>query len=228
MNHGHAPHGRRYGVAVGGATIAAAGLVVMLVFARSASAAHWTGLLLLIAGAAVFAVGVLRLTLDMAERRLAAASAERAPTPPGTAIRSPVGPQRSVPAGLRPPRVVAAVVTSPLGVLAVRRADGRPPWAFPGGMIEPGESPADAAVREVREETGCTVRPGRIIGDRLHPATGQAITYVAAVPEQGTDVSAVHPGEVIEARWLTVDEAVSLMPDMYQPVLAWLEACADG
>jgi hypothetical protein len=34
----------------------------------------------------------------------------------------------------------------------------------------------------------------------------------------------MRPGEVTEARWLTVDEAVSLMPDIYQPVLAWLEA----
>jgi 8-oxo-dGTP pyrophosphatase MutT (NUDIX family) len=226
MNHGHPPRGPRYGLAVSGVAIAAVGVVVMLVFGRFAAAAHWTGLLLLIAGAAVLAVGGLRLTFDMAERRLAAVSAEREPAgrAPGTAGRSPVGPERADPAGLWPSRVVAVLVTCPLGVLAVRRADGRPPWAFPGGTIEPGESPADAAVREVREETGCPIRPGRILGSRLHPATGQAITYVAAVPDQGTDVSAVGPGEVTEARWLTVGEAVSLMPDMYQPVLAWLEA----
>jgi 8-oxo-dGTP pyrophosphatase MutT (NUDIX family) len=226
MNHRDGPHGPRYGLAVSGATVAAVGLLVMLVFGRSASAAHWTGLLVLIAGAVVLAAGGLRLTFDIAERRLAAASAKRGPAgrAPGTADRSPLGPEPAVPAGLWPSRVVAVVVTCPLGVLAVRRADGRPPWAFPGGTIEPGESPADAAVREVREETGCPIRPGRILGSRLHPATGQAITYVAAVPDQGTDVSAMGPGEVTEARWLTVGEAVSLMPDMYPPVLAWLEA----
>jgi 8-oxo-dGTP pyrophosphatase MutT (NUDIX family) len=226
MNHRHAPHRLRYGLAVSGVTIAAVGLLVMLVFGRFAAAVHWTGLLLLIAGAAVLAVGGLRLTFDMAERRLAAVSAERAPTgrAPGTADRSPLRPERAVPAGLWPSRVVAVVVTCPLGVLAVRRADGRPPWAFPGGTIEPGESPADAAVREVREETGCPVRPGQTLGSRVHPATGEAITYLAAVADQGTEVSALGLGEVTEARWLTVGEAVSLMPDMYQPVLAWLEA----
>jgi len=230
MNHGDAPRGLRYGLAVSGVAIAAVGVLVMLVFGRFSSAVHWTGLLLLIAGAVVLAAGGLRLTLDMAERRLAAASAKQAPAgpAPGTAGRSPLGPEEAFPAGLWPSRVVAVVVTCPLGVLAVRRADSRPPWAFPGGTIEPSESPADAAVREVLEETGCHIRPGRILGSRMHPTTAQAITYMAAVPDQGTDVSAMGSGEVTEARWLTVGVAASLMPDMYQPVLAWLEASEEA
>jgi 8-oxo-dGTP pyrophosphatase MutT (NUDIX family) len=53
-----------------------------------------------------------------------------------------------------PSPVVAAIVTSDVGVLVGRRNDGKPPWTFIAGKIEPGESPADAAVREVKEETG--------------------------------------------------------------------------
>ena len=37
-------------------------------------------------------------------------------------------------------------------------------WLSPGGIIEPDESPADAAVREMWEETGLTVAPVRILG----------------------------------------------------------------
>ncbi len=37
-------------------------------------------------------------------------------------------------------------------------------WLAPGGSIEPDESPADAAVREMWEETGLTVAPLRILG----------------------------------------------------------------
>jgi 8-oxo-dGTP pyrophosphatase MutT (NUDIX family) len=41
-------------------------------------------------------------------------------------------------------------------ILAIERDDGR--LGFPCGKIEPGETPAQAAVRECREETGCEVR----------------------------------------------------------------------
>ncbi len=41
-------------------------------------------------------------------------------------------------------------------VLLIQRADDET-WAMPGGWVEPGESPAEAAVRETREETGLDV-----------------------------------------------------------------------
>jgi 8-oxo-dGTP diphosphatase len=78
------------------------------------------------------------------------------------------------------PAVVAAVITGPRGVLAVRRRDRVRPWVFPGGKIEPAESPAENAVREVEEETNLRVRASGEIGRRTHPVTGRAIIYFAA------------------------------------------------
>ena len=43
-------------------------------------------------------------------------------------------------------------------VLLGRRTDTRS-WALPGGIIDPGEQPADAAVRECFEETGRVAAP---------------------------------------------------------------------
>ena len=48
-------------------------------------------------------------------------------------------------------------------VLLVRHAEGND-WTTPGGMIEPYETPSDAAVREMWEETGLYVELTRVIG----------------------------------------------------------------
>jgi len=59
---------------------------------------------------------------------------------------------------------VAAIVRDGEGrILLQRRSDdGR--WNLPAGAIDPGESPDEAVVREVREETGLEVRPVRVAG----------------------------------------------------------------
>jgi 8-oxo-dGTP pyrophosphatase MutT (NUDIX family) len=118
-----------------------------------------------------------------------------------------------------PQPVVAAIVTSHLGVLAGRRNDGRPPWTFIAGEIEPGESQVDAAVREVKEEAGLLVRAGhQEIGRRVHPKTGRTMIYLACTPTHGTAVFVGDPEELAEVRWLSLAEADELLPGMFEPV----------
>jgi len=53
----------------------------------------------------------------------------------------------------------AAIITNELGeVLLVHHTYGVQNWEIPGGAGEPGESPIETAIREVREETGLKVR----------------------------------------------------------------------
>lgn len=122
-----------------------------------------------------------------------------------------------------PQPVVAAIVTSRQGVLVTRRKDKTPPWGFPAGEIEPGESPADAAVREVKEETGLLVRHGQPLGRRVHPATGRLMIYMAAVPVAGkTDAFVGDESELAEVQWASLTEAERLLPGMFPPVRAYL------
>lgn len=115
--------------------------------------------------------------------------------------------------------VVAAIVTSHLGALAGRRNDKTPPWTFIAGEIEPGESAADAAIREVKEETGLEVRAGtHEIGRRVHPATKRTMIYLACTPTHGTDVFVGDEAELAEVRWLNLREVDELLKGVYKPV----------
>jgi ADP-ribose pyrophosphatase YjhB (NUDIX family) len=71
---------------------------------------------------------------------------------------------------------VSAVILTPEGILLQRRSDNGF-WGLPGGGVEPGESVTEAIVREVREETGLEVRPGRLVGVYSSPSVHQIVTY---------------------------------------------------
>ncbi len=82
-------------------------------------------------------------------------------------------------------RVAAyAVIVDARGMLLAHWHDGpRAAWTLPGGGLEAGEDPADAVVREVREETGFNVVVDELLGihSRVIPAR-QRIAPGAAGP----------------------------------------------
>lgn len=86
------------------------------------------------------------------------------------------------------PAIAAAIVVKDGLVLMVRRrvAEGELSWQFPAGEVEPGESDEDAAIRETAEETGVTVRAIERLGERVHPATGRTMIYIACEAISGT------------------------------------------
>jgi 8-oxo-dGTP diphosphatase len=110
------------------------------------------------------------------------------------------------------PCVGAIVADSQGRLLMIKRGHepGAGLWSIPGGRIEPGETDAEAVVREMIEETGLTVEVGRLIGRVQRPGLNGAVVDIrdyAATVTGGT----LRPGDdAADARWVALGELASL------------------
>lgn len=94
-------------------------------------------------------------------------------------------------------------------VLLVRAKPAPHDWVLPKGHIEKDETPAETAVREVREEAGVEATAGREVGmlEFESPKSG-AVRSVYFVMQHVRDVEAEDDREI---RWCTLDEALKLI-----------------
>jgi 8-oxo-dGTP pyrophosphatase MutT (NUDIX family) len=119
------------------------------------------------------------------------------------------------------------------GGVLVKRIKGRPHlaairpqgktaglWALPKGNLDPGEGPAQTAVREVREETGVGGTVVEKLGDVKYTYTRRngvrvfkVVSFYLLTAGRGRigDIDERMRIEVAEARWLPLDEAPRLL-----------------
>jgi 8-oxo-dGTP diphosphatase len=123
------------------------------------------------------------------------------------------------------PAIAAAIIVQDGRVLMTRRrySEGSLVWGFPTGEVEPGESPEQAAVREVQEEIALEVAVERRLGERTHPNTGRHMVYMACRVVSGT-ADLVDHEELAELAWCALDELTERVPTgIFQPVQEYLE-----
>jgi mutator protein MutT len=116
--------------------------------------------------------------------------------------------------------------------LVSRRAPGRVYaglWEFPGGKIEPGESPAEAAVRETREEAGLTVEPTGSLAEVAASHNQQTVRLILVRCRVAAGEPAVVSPAITAVRWVTRDELASLpMPPANAAIIDRLCNRTDG
>ena len=121
---------------------------------------------------------------------------------------------------------VGAVIKDGQGrLLLVKRGHepGAGLWSLPGGRIEAGETDAEALVREMLEETGLQVEPGRLLGSVKRPGRDgdvidirdYAATVVSGTLRAGDDAA--------DARWVSVADLGSLAvtEGLIEALTAW-------
>ena len=127
-------------------------------------------------------------------------------------------------------RIVAAVVLDDDGRLLVVRKRGTTVFIQPGGKVEPGETPAEALVREVREELGAGVLTVREIGHREAPAANEpGHTVEADLFLVELDAPPRVCAEIDELAWVDPHAPgdVELTPLTIGAVLDWVRAQAN-
>ena len=105
--------------------------------------------------------------------------------------------------------VVGAVIRDGDRVLLAQRPEGKAQaglWEFPGGKIEPGETPEEALARECREELALEIESPTVLRSVLHRYPEKTIRLILVacsvrpgsvpVPQEGQSVDWFHPSEL--------------------------------
>lgn len=110
-------------------------------------------------------------------------------------------------------RSAGGVVLRQQDVLLIRVSDikGRPVWSFPKGRLDAGETPSQAALREVMEETGwhCRIESDLSTTEYWFQREGRrfrkTVVWFKMAP---LELSGIPDGEVEEVQWVERDEAL--------------------
>jgi len=122
---------------------------------------------------------------------------------------------RSYPA--RPIVGVGVAVVGARGVLMIRR--GKPPrqgqWSLPGGAQKVGETVAEAAHREIREETGVDIALLGLVDvvDSIRPDDAGAVEFHYTLIDFAAVTGDAEPragGDAADARWIALEELPAL------------------
>jgi ADP-ribose pyrophosphatase YjhB (NUDIX family) len=94
--------------------------------------------------------------------------------------------------------------------LLIREGYGAERYGLPGGVIEPGETPREATIREVREELGLTVEPHDLVAVyHLRTDRGEGLRFFFGCGVIDGEPSIPSGGEIATFLWSGIEELPS-------------------
>lgn len=106
------------------------------------------------------------------------------------------------------------------------KASYKPYWTFPGGIIDPGETPKQAAVREVHEEVGIAVDEATLEFVAIVNRKGTRDTYQfifkTKLPQGAAEKLTLQVNEIADAVFVTKEEAVQTNKPYGRVIQHWV------
>jgi 8-oxo-dGTP diphosphatase len=124
-------------------------------------------------------------------------------------------------------RVGVCLVEDDRILLAEHVKSGHRHWLLPGGGVEPGETMAETAAREMLEETGFTVKTGRllIVCEAIEARGRHLVNMVFSATRLHGSLRVGRDGTLEEVAWRGREELEGL--DMHPPIASAVLACWD-
>lgn len=119
------------------------------------------------------------------------------------------------------------IIENEAGEALIVKASYKQHWTFPGGLVDPGESPLEAAVRETHEEVGIQLNPSDVVfawvaHRRSRVADSYQFVFRATVPYTGAQLIALQPAEIDEYAFVSKDEVRSGNRNYGEVVTNWV------
>lgn len=92
-------------------------------------------------------------------------------------------------------------------------------WAFPGGVVETGETDEQAAVREAMQEVGLKVAVREKLFERKHPNTLVQISYISCSLAGDAEAKIGEPEEISIAEWVPASDVLTRFTSDVHPLI---------
>ncbi len=120
------------------------------------------------------------------------------------------------------------LVENQIGELLVVKANYKSYWSLPGGIIDAGESPLEAAVREVREEIGLSIEASELnlamVASRRRQLDGclsYQFVFRANLTDERLENLTLQASEIDDSRFVSRDEVLSAEHGYNWTIVQW-------